>query len=408
MSRPQALRQLRPSRTLGGLACLLAALVGAQEPTPGHLAARRSQHPEDPLVLLRLAILRVQEGRPGDALGLLEALPSLRGGLDPSRVRAFAPFQEEPAFARIVASIRAQHPPVLRSRRVATLLEHDLQPEGLAFDPRSRAFFVGSAKGKVVRIDAQGRARDFAAVGSPAAPRWVLGLRVDPLRRQLWAVVDDPRAWQDPALGGAALHCYDLETGALKAQVSGPAYGALNDVAVSPSGDVFTTNSSDGSLWWLRAGTAHLEALLPPGSIPEANGLTLDATGRVLFVAGWHDIHRIDLPSRTQRILQAPPGVVAGSLDGLYAWRGSLIGIQNGVHPGRVLRFHLDQQQRRILRSEVLEAYHPQADGMTTGALDGEGFVFLLNTQNRSFGPDGRPLPGKTLQAIQLVRLPLR
>lgn len=107
-------------------------------------------------------------------------------------------------------------------------------------------------------------------------------------------------------------------------------------------------------------------------------------------------------------LLAAPPGVLAGNLDGLYLHRGTLIGIQNGVHPGRILRFHLDPQRRRILRREVLESRHPEQDGLTTGALDGDDLLFLRNTQMKAFDPDGKPLPGRVLKDIVIARLGLR
>ena len=67
--------------------------------------------------------------------------------------RAFFPLHEDSAFQRIVTQIRATNPPIVRSTIAFTIAERDLHPEGIAFDPMSRAVFVGSFKGKIVRID---------------------------------------------------------------------------------------------------------------------------------------------------------------------------------------------------------------------------------------------------------------
>ena len=100
-------------------------------------------------------------------------------------------------------------------------------------------------------------------------------------------------------------------------------------------------------------------------------------------------------------------GFQAGSFDGLLWHRGGLVGIQNGVHPGRVVRLRLDRARARITAAEVLERYHPRFNGVTTAALDGDSLLYFANTQSRSFGPDGTPKPGVVLEDIVILRLRL-
>ena len=66
------------------------------------------------------------------------------------------------------------------------------------------------------------------------------------------------------------------------------------------------------------------------------------------------------------------------------------MGIQNGVHPGRVVRFHLAPDLTRIERSEILEAYAPWMESPTTGALEEDSLLYLANPQLRRWrGPGG-------------------
>ena len=386
-------------------AFLLALGLGAQEPTVVHLEALRARAPRDPLVLLNLAVLRAGEGKGAEVEALLAQLAEAPGGLDPSDLRSLAPWRETEPFRKAVAAARAQAPSRAPSTAAFTLEEADLRPEGMAFDPRERVLYVGSAKGRILRVSASGAVRDFAQV--EGAGFWVLGLQVDARRRHLWAVVDDPRAWSDPAVGGATLQCFELATGRRLRTLKGPTFGALNDLTVGQGGEVYATNSSDGSVVRARPGQPQVETFLPPGSVPEANGIALAPRGDALFVAGWHGIHRVDLRTRRVRELAAPVGVVAGNLDGLYVHRGTLVGIQNGVHPGRVLRFRLDPTGRRIRSGEVLESHHPEAGGMTTGALDGDSLLFFRNNQLKAFDDQGRPRPGWIPKPIVIARLRL-
>ncbi len=171
----------------------------------------------------------------------------------------------------------------MRSTPAFTIAERDLHPEGIAFDPVSRSLFLGSFKGKIIRVDAAGRATDFAYASRPEAPRVVVGVRVDAARRHLWASVADPRAFGDATIEGAALVQYDIDTGRQVGAWRG-AGGAFNDVVVAPDGDAFATNSTDGSVWRVHGGT--LSMFLPAGSVEDANGITVSPDGQTLFVAG--------------------------------------------------------------------------------------------------------------------------
>jgi sugar lactone lactonase YvrE len=360
---------------------------------------------QDPVSLYERAVERASAGDRTAALRLLDSVARSPGGLDPGFHRAFIPYHDYPAFRRIVARIRDANPPVVRSTIAWTIGERDLHPEGIAFDPVSRSTFVGSFKGKIVRIDSTGHATDFAWVSRPEAPRVVVGVRVDAERRHLWAAVDDPRAFADASVEGASLVRFDIATGRVLAAYRG-ARGAFNDLVVAPDGSAYATNTTDGSIWRVAPGRS-LEQFLPPGSVNGANGITDSPDGRWLFVAGAYGIARIEVRTRTLHALGAPMGIVLGSFDGLYWHEGGLVGIQNGIHPGRVVRLTLDAARDRVSRFEILEQYHPRFGGMTTAALDGNSLLYLVNTQSRSFDDDGRPKPGVTLQELLIARVPL-
>jgi sugar lactone lactonase YvrE len=369
------------------------------------VASATASSAQNPIALYERAVSAAASMRKLEALALLDSVSRAPGGLDPGFHRAFFPYHGDSAFQRIVARIRTVNPPIVRSSVAFTIAERDLHPEGIAFDPVSRAAFVGSFKGKIVRIDSAGRATDFAWVSRPAAPRVVVGLRVDSARRQLWAVVDDPRAFGDATIKGAALMQFDIESGRVIAGHRG-ANGAFNDVTIAPDGTAYATNTTDGSIWRVVPGE-QLEPFLAPGAVPEANGITISPDGRWLFVAGAHDITRVDVRTRHQRPLVASREMVTGSFDGLYWYEGGLIGIQNGIHPGRVVRLALDAAGERITSFDILERYHPRFGGMTTAALDGRALLYIVNTQSRSFNGDGTRKDGAILEDILIARLPL-
>jgi sugar lactone lactonase YvrE len=204
------------------------------------------------------------------------------------------------------------------------------------------------------------------------------------------------------------LLAFDLGDGRRMRAVVQTTPGFLNDLVVVPStGQVLATNTTTGAIALARPGAATAEELLPAGSVPGANGIALDDRERFLFVAGDEGISRVDLGTRALQRLERPPEVVDGSFDGLYFHQGTLVGVQNGVHPGRVVRLQLDPTLARIVSWEVLEAYAPWMENPTTGALDGDSLLYLANTQLRRWKPSGS-WSREGLVDVQVRRLVLR
>jgi len=178
--------------------------------------------------------------------------------------------------------------------------------------------------------------------------------------------------------------------------------GYVNDVAVTPEGTAYATMTRAGQLMRVDGAMGRVDKVLAPGAIPDANGITFDVSRGVLFVASWHDVYRVDLPSLAVSALAKPENVASGCFDGLYAVGGDLIGVQNCVHAtGRVMRLHLDPRGERIESATVLESYNPLFDGITTGAVANDTLVFVANIQFRKLDK------GDPFQPLHVLALPL-
>jgi len=385
--------------------------ASAKEVTPEleRLDAALRREPGEPVLVFEQAIAHAQLCDRERTLDRLRAVAATYGGLDPGSFRGFAFLREDPEFQAIVRGIRSRNPPVLSSRPAYVLEERGLFPEGMAFDRRTGRVYSGGSRRRVVWTDRAGKLRVLVPAGA-AGLGFVAGNAVDAGRDRL-CVASSSSIGNGGDLPDAVtgILCFALADGTPVRTLRLPPgrTGFLNDLAIDPAtGALYTTNTTTGAVFTARLGDQVLSELLPDGAVPGANGITLDPAGRSLFVAGDEGITRIDLRTRVARRLERRPPVVDGSLDGLYFHRGTLVGIQNGVHPGRVVRFVLDPGLGRILRMEVLEAYAPWMDSPTTGAIDGDTFLYLANTQLGRMlrDPDaggGEPSP------VQVRRIPL-
>ncbi|MDC0672094.1 SMP-30/gluconolactonase/LRE family protein [Nannocystis radixulma] len=327
------------------------------------------------------------------------------------------PGLEGPEFERLVKAARARLP-ASASVRAFTLAERDLIPEGIAHDPKTGTFFVGSIyKRKIVAVDAKGAARDLVVdTGPPNEGLYSpLGMKFDAARGSLWvasAAVPSMLGYVEAEhRGRAALHEIDPSTGKMLARypLDAKRQGLLNDVVIGEGGEVYVTDSEGGGVHVLRPGPdARLEEFVPPGSFGYPNGIALSDDGGTLFVADYvRGVTAIPLATRQLRVLPHPRGVFTHGFDGLYFLRGALIGVDNGAGGGRIVRLSLTPSFDRIEAATVLEAGHPDFIIPTTGVLVDDSLVYIANSQLRSFEGD-KIFPPEKLFPVQVLRLPLR
>jgi sugar lactone lactonase YvrE len=364
------------------------------------VAAAYQAEPQDAAVLYQVAANLAQAGRTDDALEALRRMAALDSGVDPRPRDGFGSLVDHPEFRRIVAAIRAQHPPVLRAHQAFTLAEADLIPEGIAWSSKTERLYLGSGKRKIVAVDLAGHAEPFVPVAREGLGV-VLGVRVDDVRGELWAASARLNGQPEDALVG--LLRVRLSNGeVLGRYATGVPADMVNDVAIAPDGTAYGTITTAGRLLRVDPKTGQVDKVLAPGAIPYPNGITVARDGRSLFVASWRDVYKVELPSLAVKPLAKPKNVASGCFDGLYAIGDDLVGIQNCVHAtGRVVRLHLDARGERIERATVLESYNPLFDGVTTAAVAGDKLFFVANVQFRKVGK------GEPFDPLRVLALPL-
>jgi sugar lactone lactonase YvrE len=298
----------------------------------------------------------------------LRKVVDLKAGLDPSRDSLFSELRGTPEFDAILSAVNEATAPVSHSSRAFIVPEGDLAPESIAYDPKGKHFYFGSMnKGKVVRCSSTGACTQFASgLGT------VLGLKVH--GSGLWLLNNSDRE--------SALIHYDLASARVvrKYFVNGPGHN-FNDLAISPAGDVYLTDTGAGAVWHLAKSAADLIKF--PERFDFANGVTLSPDGSLLYVSTFPDgITVLDLKTHVATAIARPKDLCLATIDGLYFHRGALIAIQNGFTTPRVVRFTLTRDLRAIQRFEVLERRNPLFEGVTTGVVAGDEFFYMANIQD--------------------------
>jgi hypothetical protein len=327
------------------------------------------------------------------------------------------------AAAVSAATFAAQTPPapddapVTRGAVAFTLADRELIPESVAYDPADRAFYVGSMyKRKIVRIAADGGVADF--VGTAADGIWsVLGMKVHPTRRELWANAcnledrSPPMSPDDPATRGqGGLFRYDLRTGTLvRKYIVGWAMAprCFNDLAFTPDGTAYLTAGADG-IYRIAPDGTRVELFTDFPSF--INGISASDDGTRLFLADYRGAQVMDIATRTARPIVVPENETLAGIDGLYVRGRTLVAIQNGFRsrPTRVIQAELTPSLDRTTCITVLDRNRPEFDIPTTGVLVGGDLFYIANSQLRRFNEDKTIFPADKLRASVIIRTPLQ
>src|SRR5262249_12350910 len=138
----------------------------------------------------------------------------------------------------------------------------------------------------------------------------------------------------------------------------GPA--VLGDMSIAADGTVYVSDSIGGGVYRVAGDlkNATLEKIAGDFFSPQTPVVAQD--GKRLFVADYSmGIGVVDLakanPPGLLNYLAHPENVAVTGLDGLFLAGDSLIGIQNGTEPERIIRYRLNSAQTEITSAEVIE-----------------------------------------------------
>ncbi len=223
-------------------------------------------------------------------------------------------------------------------------------PEGIAFDKRSRSFFVSiTTSGDIYRGSLRSDTVEPYIDGTGAA----IGIKV---RRGKLYVAGGPTG---------AIKVYDLATKALVAQFETGTGGFLNDLVVTRRGDVYVTDSLRPTLWHVtgeqvEAGSGTPQALdvsaIPYDAGFNVNGIVAKGSRKLVVVdSNGGGLFRIKLGEggdSVEEIDQIEGATVPGG-DGLLLDRGKLVAVQGDPAQLSFLKLRRGARSARLVRTQT-------------------------------------------------------
>ena len=336
------------------------------------------------------------------AMSLLKQCP-LDEGFDPSGVAAFHGLEQNPEFRELVARVHQRFPAAHRAHVAFTLPARDLFPEGLAADAERHVFYMGSEyHNKIVRITETGNVADFVKQGAyDLMP--VGGVHVDPADHSVWAATDP-----GPKERSEVVH-FDAQ-GKLLERFTAPGTGPrdLNDLVLRGSTEIYVTDTFADQVYRFDRAAHQFSPLKFPRPIFYPNGITLSGDAKFLYVADMLGVFRVDLQNGNAQEVNVDGHYTLAGIDGLYWYRGGLVGIQYGAGANRLAQWQLSKDGLGVASAEMLEYRTPLVKDPTTGAIVGDDFYFMADTGIDNLDDQGNIIDRAKLAPLQIAVVRLK
>ena len=239
-------------------------------------------------------------------------------------------------------------------------------------------------------------------------------MKVDARRRFLWvctAAHSQMMGADEKENGSSGILKFELSSGRLLKKYVLPVDSAkhsLGDLAINSQGDVFATDSLKAAVYTIDHRNDQLELFIAGDPFVSPQGLDFTPDQRHLFVADYvKGLFVVDLMTKAVSPIAAAADTALIGIDGLYFYKQSLVAIQNGTNPHRVIRLFLGSKQREIVKWEILEANNPLFDEPTLGVLVKNELYYVANSQWETVNKKGELASDDKLREPVILKLRL-
>jgi len=374
------------------------------------------RRPGDVNLLYNLACGQALTGQTAAAEKTLLQLAALCASSDLDADTDFDAIRQSAGYRAASAKMKALRSDAVSSGAVVafTIPEKGLVPEGVAYDPKTKSFFLSSIrKREVYRIDASGGKATVFVAPRQGGLRSAAGIAVDPRSRSLWVASEAMPHMEghvkDEPLQSAVFE-FDADTGKFRRELKAPAVekpAAFDDVSVSADGRLWVNDGFHGRIFTLAPGGSALEVFLETEEFRGTQGIAPTPDGKSIYVSDYSGLYRIDVATKRITRLEVPQNAALNGVDGLVLSGGSLYAVQNGLVPNRVLRVDLGGDGVTVTGAKILEMNNPAFDEPTL-AVAVDGFLYVnAASQGGKFQNEKRPITPDEMREAVVLKIPI-
>ncbi|MDB6128084.1 MAG: hypothetical protein JWM35_1980 [Verrucomicrobia bacterium] len=381
---------------------------------PAFLAATESAlklRPDSPTYLYNLACAYALNGRPRDALDALRRLCALGVVLPLEQDADLASVRLLPGFKEIRVAMHHNAQPHGKVAPLFDLPNRTGIVEGIAYLPATDDYLLADVHERCVWRSL----RDGTLTRFSAPDPGLLGvfkLQLDEAHGLLWAstsALPEISGYTPELKGQGALVAFDLKTGKIVKKFPLPTDGrnhCIGDFLLAPDGTFYLPDSIAPVIWRLRPGADHLEKFVESREFSSLQGAGLMAHNTKLVVTDYtNGIFVVDLATQKISAVTPPAHATLLGIDQFLAKGDTLLAVQNGVEPQRVVRVTLSSNLEKATRLEILASGQPGFDDLAHFTLV-DGWLMIVGHSGWSDFDQGKGAPPPHTIRVMTINAP--
>lgn len=242
------------------------------------------------------------------------------------------------------------------SKYKLSLSEKDLHPECVLYLNKHKLWLATSIRSKkIVSFDNSGNCSDWFVDTQYS----VFALKADDKQKYLWvscSAMPEMKNFSKEIDGRNEILKIDIKTKKIIKKYVVEGNHVFGDLTIAKNGDVYISDSVEPHIYKIANNTISLWKDLK-GQAFNLQGITFNNDESKLFIADY--LNGILVVSMQDDFkyswLQFPEGTARKGIDGLVYYKNSLIAIQNGVVPIRIVKFNLDKKDDKILNFKIID-----------------------------------------------------
>jgi|GEM_PF-2008439 len=349
-------------------------------------------------------LARQLKGDSAGAMALAAKIAERGLAIDLSGHDAFDALKAEPAFVAIGAKFENNMAPIGEAVVAAQYTDVNLLPEAYAAG-RKGTHYIGSVRtGKII---------EFSGAASPKGTAFAQGgvFDIEVRGKKLWAAVNNQLAYEgaDPENKFASLMVFNLKTGAPLREIRvGEPDALLGDLEVAKDGTAYASDSVTPRLYKMAPGGQTLDIFAADPRFVNLQGVALDEKNHRIFAADYlAGLFVINTDTAEVTAIENTIDAHLGGIDGLYLYKGALIGIQNGTTPQRIVKITLNDEASEAIGFEVLQQNLDDWNEPTHGAVSGDKFNYIATSNWPGYDRDWNIREDAVLYPVRVMTVPL-
>lgn len=291
--------------------------------------------------------------------------------------------------------------PMGESEVVFTLPETVTMPEAIAWDESRGKFLVGTrSDGRILAVGMDGEVTELVKADNENGMWAVMGLLVDETNNRLWvtsAALPVFSGFGPADKGRSALFEFDLKSLEMLNRHPVPVDGQahiLGNMVLSPTGDIFIVDRNLPLVYQKQANEDKLKAVLGLRKMVSMRGIAMNDDGSLMYIGDREmGIVVIEVKSGRTLPLNVPETLNLGGIDGLYFKDNSLVMVQNGIKPQRVMLLQLDSDGIQVTEVVPMAVAQPEFDYPSYGTIRGEDLYYFGSSHWAGSPKPYKPVP---------------